>query len=446
MVLAVIKPTHFIACLCVVALSATASAEDLVYDLTEAVNEDLIYASGDAVLRSDETGVFVELTPAEASVAGSIFSRASVDSASFETQFAFRIEDRGGGDNSGCNDAPGADGLAMVILPAPDGLGGDGGGMGYEGMGTLVSIEFDTFCNPHVNDLDSNHAAILIGGETQHSANNSFSVGVSPDFDLGDEWYAWVDYDGTYLSLRLDLSPEPSGAPLLFREMDIPAIVGGERAHIGFTAGTGSAWGRHLITEWIHFGDTEQERTPDPEEIEAATRAARGGGGRGGRGGHGIVTDGPVASDRNEELAARGLRQISETRGPADRPSRSVTEHGSAQRGAHDRNRIDPRGTERGSAGGSDSRGSGSRIGQNHPSQNEAVQETDRERGREERGGTNRSGRGEDRRHAEQAAEREEPEAAAEGGESAPAARKVMPAVVVVGIAATAWIIRRRRR
>jgi len=420
------------------------AAEDEIYDLARAVDDDILMATGSAFLMADDEGLFIELTPAETNAAGSIFSRASTDATAFETYFSFRIEDRGGGP-FGCNDEPGADGLAFVIMPAPDGLGIEGGGLGYEGMGRLISVEFDTFCNDNLDDLDSNHAAILLGGDSQHFEGHPFTASVAPDFDLGDEWYAWIDYDGTYLSLRLGIGPERPLEPLLVRDLDIPGVVGGPRAHLGFTAGTGSAFGRHMVTDWVHVGDLEQEREPEPDTESdeasgpAASRGGRGGGGRGG-GGRGSDDSSESETPEMRPLGTRTDYSGTEQASTGTQASESESEHGSA------------RGQSEGADG---SRASERQNPDADRSESGTVPESEASEpeGEEARPEESESGSSADRERVSaprEGASRPDDAAADPAGEESPPSTGSGPLLLwcaaVVAFGLTAWVILRRRR
>lgn len=191
-----------------------------------------------------DPGRVVRLVPVSFNNAGSAFNTAAVCVSAFSTHFEFRITGAGPLGSPDGSGEIGADGLAMTIAAGPAALGGGGGGLGYSGLTPSVVVEFDTWLNGF--DPSSNHVGINING-------NFVSVAVAPvpgRFDDGNLWSAWVDYDGTTLEVRVSSTGVRPAAPTLSWVIDIPAIMGGGTANVGFTAGTGAAFGNHDVVSW----------------------------------------------------------------------------------------------------------------------------------------------------------------------------------------------------
>ncbi len=75
----------------------------------------------------------------------------------FSTAFQFRFTNTGGIDP--------ADGITFVLAASPNGLGGPGGGLGYQsGVPNSVAVEFDTYNNGFSDAESSNHIAIDTNG------------------------------------------------------------------------------------------------------------------------------------------------------------------------------------------------------------------------------------------------------------------------------------------
>ena len=56
----------------------------------------------------------------------------------------------------------GADGFAFVVHNgAPDALGREGSGLGYDGLPNTLSVELDTFYNFDMADLYENHVSVM---------------------------------------------------------------------------------------------------------------------------------------------------------------------------------------------------------------------------------------------------------------------------------------------
>jgi hypothetical protein len=194
-----------------------------------------------AVTTSD--GHVLRLTSAGPSQSGSAFSSTTINAASFSTAFSFRITDPGGSCCDLSNET-GADGLTFVVQSVANNIGGGGGGIGYQGIGQSAAVEFDTWHNPF--DPDSNH----VGVDTNGNVTSLATQHVSPNFDDGNIWFAWIDYDGGLLSIRANQTGVRPASALLSQSLDIPALLGGNTAYVGFTSGTGADWGNHDILSW----------------------------------------------------------------------------------------------------------------------------------------------------------------------------------------------------
>ena len=194
------------------------------------------------------SGSVLRLTPAtQTNVAGSAFydNAIPIDSnTSFQSSFAFRIS--GGAD--------GADGMAFVLQGSGAGanaLGDTGGGLGLEGIGQSVAVEFDTYANP--GDVNANHVSIVLNGNiTSPIATKTFGT----DLNNGQPKYAWVDYNGSNDKIAVYLSntnAKPS-TPLLTTTLNLQAVVG-NNAYAGFTAGTGGLTNNHDVLNWTLNND-----------------------------------------------------------------------------------------------------------------------------------------------------------------------------------------------
>ncbi len=203
--------------------------------------------NGSAAAVVTQDGTVLRLTPNEGGRAGSAFSTRTLNARTFSSAFRFRITEPGGVTDD-CNEKPGADGLVFVIQPVSSSLGVGGGGIGYSGIARSVGIEFDTWCNVDAADPNSNHVGLLTLGNIGHSGLPVEPV--EPDFDNGSIWYVWVDYDGTRLEVRVSRPPGRPGQPTLSQELDIPGILETDTAYVGFTSGTGAAWGNYDILGW----------------------------------------------------------------------------------------------------------------------------------------------------------------------------------------------------
>jgi len=220
------------------------------------------------------------------SQSGSAFLTNSINlanQASFSTFFTFNINHQQG---IADGDGQGADGIVFVVQTVSNTAGGSGGGIGYLGLNNSVGIEFDTWDNgTGSNDPDGNHIGIDLGG-----AFNGPTASIGTRMNDGNDWFAWVDYDGSTneIEVRLSQTNLRPVAATLSRTADLASILGSTDAFIGFTSGTGSGGGYHDIVNW-EFRDDYQpiDTNPAPEPgslalaglalglLAAAKRAAR---------------------------------------------------------------------------------------------------------------------------------------------------------------------------
>jgi hypothetical protein len=197
-----------------------------------------------------QVGNVLRVTPAIDGQAGSVFSTSPVSlasGASFSTYFQFRFSspDTGFCDGQGC----GADGLVFVVQTVANNVGGAGGGIGYFGIPKSVGIEFDSWYNGELGDIDSNHVGIDLNGNIVSTVQKSIT---EADLNDGDIWNAWVDYDSatSNLEVRLTRSNARPATAFLSYTVDLASVLGSTNAFVGFTSGTGASHANHDLLSW----------------------------------------------------------------------------------------------------------------------------------------------------------------------------------------------------
>ncbi|RKZ91072.1 MAG: hypothetical protein DRR19_08240 [Candidatus Parabeggiatoa sp. nov. 1] len=201
--------------------------------------------NGDAETVKTPEGVKLRLTAAKRLQGGSVFGTDKASTAQFSTYFKFQVTEPGGV-------LSGGDGFVFVVQPVSSNVKSAGGGIGYAGIAKSIGVEFDTWNNHKEtdtrNDKNDNHIGININGEF-----NGPTVAVSPPFENGEIWHAWVDYDGKQLEVRTNTTGKRPSKALLTRKLDISKIIGGvPEAFIGFTSATGGAYANHDILSFAY--------------------------------------------------------------------------------------------------------------------------------------------------------------------------------------------------
>jgi hypothetical protein len=207
-----------------------------------------------------QAGSVLRLTPATEWQAGSAFTTDPLTlgpGGSFSTHFAFRMSNPSGVPDP---DGAGADGVTFILQNdafADTALGGQGGDLGYTGIGNSLIVEFDTWDNAlYGNDPDGNH----VGTAKDGFLGSGTAVSVTPRMNDGAIFYAWIDYDGIAdkLEVRLSTSSVRPSAPTLSESgLGLTGLLGGTSAYAGFTSATGEAFNDHDILYWHFLGDID---------------------------------------------------------------------------------------------------------------------------------------------------------------------------------------------
>lgn len=243
---------------------------------------------GSAGTAATGDGTVLRVVPSGGNLAGAAYSTTAVmlgAAATFSTQFQFRLTNPGGVDP--------ADGFTFVVAASPNGLGGAGFGMGYNGVSAnSIAVEFDTYNNGipgsslgyfSTEPNSSNHVAIDVGGAlTNSSASNVYGLsscgfpGGTPSQNAvangcmtdGNLWTVNIGYNGATSALSVTLFDPAKGfsfVALNNYNIDLSALLGTNTAYVGFTSSTGAGWTNHDIVNWTLTNDTSlTSQTPEP--------------------------------------------------------------------------------------------------------------------------------------------------------------------------------------
>jgi hypothetical protein len=245
-------------------------------------NSSDLTANGNAVF----TNGVAQLTDGGGSEAGTIFSDQKTDVRSFSTTFTIQMSP---------GTSPMADGMTFIIQSNnPNAIGFPGGGLAY-GSDTLVSqggafgipnsvaVKFDLYSN-HGEGFDS--TGIFSAGRSPTVRDPGLPGTPTPlvpdqtvdmsssgvQLQSGDVFQVTLTYDGMTLNETITdetLSSHP--AFTMSYLVNIPGIVGGDTAYVGFGGGTGGLTTVAVVESW-KFTPTTQNLAPlSPSNLKVAS-------------------------------------------------------------------------------------------------------------------------------------------------------------------------------
>src|SRR5271155_4453717 len=181
-------------------------------------------------------GSALQLTNGGQDEAGSAFYATPVNIQAFTTDFTFQLSN------------PSADGMTFTIQNVGTGaLGGAGGSLGYDGIGESVAIKFDLYSN--AGEGPDSTGLYTDGAAPNVPAINLSSTGIN--LHSGAPMAVDIAYNGTNLSLKITDTVTLATWSDTFA-VNIPAIVGGDTAYVGFTGGTGGLTSSQQVTFWTY--------------------------------------------------------------------------------------------------------------------------------------------------------------------------------------------------
>ena len=181
-------------------------------------------------------GSHLQLTDGGHNEAGSSFYATSVNIQSFISAFDFQIIN------------PFADGITFTIQNAGvTALGGTGGYLGYSGIKKSVAIKFDL----HNNDGEGTNSTGIYTDGAPATVPSIDLAGTGIDLHSGHPFKCHLTYDGTNLTLTMTDTATRASWSHAF-PVNIPAIIGGEKAYVGFTGGSGGLTAEQTVISWTY--------------------------------------------------------------------------------------------------------------------------------------------------------------------------------------------------
>ena len=211
----------------------------------------LQFNGGAAVVNGD-----LQLTDGGGYEARSAFTTNPLPIAAFSTAFTFQLS------------SATADGFTFTIQgSSPTALGSRGGGLGYgpdntagpPGIADSVAVKFDLSSNqgegPDSTGLFTDGAA-----PTDVGSINLSGSGIN--LHSGDVMLASLSYDGTNLTETIQDTHTGATFTHVYTNVNIPALVGGDSAYVGFTAGTGALTAVQNVLTWSYDPSTSPPAAP----------------------------------------------------------------------------------------------------------------------------------------------------------------------------------------
>jgi len=191
--------------------------------------------NGSAV-NSDDTRL--QLSAGQLYQAGSVFWDTPIGVETFTTNFSFQLSEAV------------ADGITFTIQNVgPKALGTDRAGLGYAGIKKSVAIKFDIYNNS--GEGNDSTGVYTVGAMPTVPAVNLTASGVKL---RADSIQVTATYNGTTLTVKI-LDMVTNKTFTFSKVINIPKIVGGDTAYVGFTGSTGSFTASQKLLTWTYTGN-----------------------------------------------------------------------------------------------------------------------------------------------------------------------------------------------
>lgn len=212
-------------------------------------SDSLLNLQGNAGIH--DSGLY--LTGHGASEVGSAFFNEKVKStAGFSAFFQFKLENRGPSSLANSSQR-GADGIVFIISSAANQYGGIGQGIGYQGIGNSVGVEFDTYKNStDAWENSESHIAIDVNGvDIVTTPPAAYAMLADGYFNNDGPFYAWIDYnaDSHTMEVRINTDDTRPSSATLTTTINLSTYAGDEY-YVGFTSATGGSVEDHIIKQW----------------------------------------------------------------------------------------------------------------------------------------------------------------------------------------------------
>ncbi|KAK6943565.1 Legume lectin domain [Dillenia turbinata] len=207
---------------------------------------------GDAVVINGGSGI--ELCNSSVSSAGRVMYAKPIKfpagnaskTVSFSTYFSFSLSPGNG------------DGMAFVLVPVDFPLHKfDGSMFGLnpglnESKFKFFAVEFDTFKNVEVGDLNRNHVGIDVDSVVSKKTSNVSDVYLV--LSSGQILHSWIDYDASSKRLEVRLSKLADSRPidplLVYYPIDLGKMWNNDQVYVGLSSSSGNSTQTSFVYSW----------------------------------------------------------------------------------------------------------------------------------------------------------------------------------------------------
>ena len=221
--------------------------------LTPAVNFSSGFANASTTMAlngsTDINGNRLELTNLASGEASSAFYTTPVDVTGFTNQFTFQLSSGSG---------TGAGFTFTIQGESPTVVGSNGAGLGYAGITPSVAVKFDLY-NDNGEGVDS--TGLFSGGAAPTNSGSVDLTSSGVNLHSGDIMSVNMTYNGT--TLTVIITDTVTGASATQRyTVNIPSLVNGNVAYVGFTAGTEGVPTVQDVLSWTYSPDASVSPYP----------------------------------------------------------------------------------------------------------------------------------------------------------------------------------------
>lgn len=221
-------------------LTVTVAPEPNYYAAFDSLNMQYNLGTGD-LGTSPLQGGRLRITEPVATQTRSAYYKTKLNITNFVTNFSFQISTGNTGTNW-------AEGFTFTLQnQGLTALGGNGGGLGYQGITNSLAIKFDLW---DTNGEGTNSVGLYTGGAAPTNLGSLSMPTTSIDLRNTHIFNVTLTYDGTNLVLRIVDASNTSKTYTANWAVNIPALVGGSTAWAGFTGSTGGYSIKQEILTW----------------------------------------------------------------------------------------------------------------------------------------------------------------------------------------------------